>query len=203
MKAILFDMDGVLIDARDWHYEALNLALEKFGHSISRESHLTTFDGLPTRKKLEILSKSTNLPTGLHETINSLKQKYTMQISYTKCAPTFKHQRALSSLKNLGYKIGVCSNSIRQTVLTLMELSALSPYIDLVYSSEDVINSKPSPEMYIKAMNELGVTPQETLIVEDSPFGIQAANQSNAHVLKVNDPMNVSLDNILTAIGGC
>ena len=62
IKAILFDMDGVLIDAREWHYDALNQALNHFGFHISLESHLSTFDGLPTRKKLEILSKSVNLP---------------------------------------------------------------------------------------------------------------------------------------------
>ena len=74
IKAILFDMDGVLIDARSWHYEALNLALGHFGYKISLESHLLTFDGLPTKDKLEILSKTIDLPRGLHEIVSSLKQ---------------------------------------------------------------------------------------------------------------------------------
>ena len=56
IKAIIFDMDGVLIEAKDWHYEALNQALKLFGFTISRYDHLVTFDGLPTRKKLEMLS---------------------------------------------------------------------------------------------------------------------------------------------------
>ena len=80
IKAILFDMDGVLIDARDWHYDALNKALSHFGYLISRDSHLSTFDGLPTKDKLQILSKSKNLPFGLHSHINKLKQKYTIVI---------------------------------------------------------------------------------------------------------------------------
>ena len=73
IKAVLFDMDGVLIDAKDWHYEALNRALEHFGFAISRESHLSTFDGLPTRAKLQMLTKARGLPERLHEFINSLK----------------------------------------------------------------------------------------------------------------------------------
>ena len=52
IKAILFDMDGVLIEAKEWHYEALNRALDLFGMPISRYDHLITFDGLPTRKKI-------------------------------------------------------------------------------------------------------------------------------------------------------
>jgi beta-phosphoglucomutase len=52
IKAVVFDMDGVLIEAKDWHYEALNRALKLFGYEISRYEHLTTFDGLPTRRKL-------------------------------------------------------------------------------------------------------------------------------------------------------
>ena len=64
IKAVLFDMDGVLIDAKDWHYEALNKALKLFGIEINRYDHLTTFDGLPTKVKLDLLSKRFYLPEG-------------------------------------------------------------------------------------------------------------------------------------------
>jgi beta-phosphoglucomutase-like phosphatase (HAD superfamily) len=99
IKAVLFDMDGVLIDAKDWHYEALNRALLHFGHAISRESHLSTFDGLPTRQKLKVLSKVRGLPEGLHEFLNKLKQVYTLEITHQRCKPSFNHQYALSKLK--------------------------------------------------------------------------------------------------------
>lgn len=59
IKAVLFDMDGVLIDAKDWHYEALNKALGLFGLGISRYDHLHTFDGLPTNVKLENVIRTT------------------------------------------------------------------------------------------------------------------------------------------------
>ena len=76
IKAIVFDMDGVLIEAKDWHYEALNKALRLFGYEISRYDHLVTYDGLPTSKKLEMLSLEKGLPTGLHQFINQMKQSY-------------------------------------------------------------------------------------------------------------------------------
>ena len=200
IRAVLFDMDGVLIDAKDWHYEALNRALAHFGFRISRESHLSTFDGLPTRKKLEMLTKARGLPEQLHEFINTLKQDYTLEISQTRCKPSFNHQYALSKLKAEGYKIAVCSNSVRQSVETMMEFSALEPYIDLLISNEDVSKGKPDPEMYIKAMSTLKVKPEECLILEDNDHGIQAAIASGGNLLKIGVPDDVTYQAIKTRI---
>src|SRR3954465_5329544 len=95
IKAIIFDMDGVLIDAKDWHYEALNKALGLFGMEISRYDHLVTYDGLPTRRKLEMLTLERGLPIELHAFINDMKQRYTMDLVHQNCKPTFSHEFAL------------------------------------------------------------------------------------------------------------
>ena len=92
IKAILFDMDGVLIDAKDWHYEALNKALGLFGVGISRYDHLHTFDGLPTKVKLEMLEEQYYLPKELHSFINEVKQKYTQELIEIKCKTMFHYQ---------------------------------------------------------------------------------------------------------------
>ena len=125
IKAIIFDMDGVLIEAKDWQYEALNQALELFGFTISRYDHLVTFDGLPTRKKLEMLSLEKGLPNGLHKFINHMKQIYTMEHVYMKCKPLFNHQYALSRLKHEGYGLALASNSVRITIDMMMEKADL------------------------------------------------------------------------------
>lgn len=200
IKAILFDMDGVLIEAKDWHYEALNRALDLFGMPISRFDHLTTFDGLPTRKKLEMLSLERGLPRELHEFINEMKQHYTMELVHTRCIPRFLHEYALSSLKTLGYKLAVCSNSVRNTVETMMEKAGLRTYLDYIVSNEDVGNGKPDPEMYLKAMAHFGYHPHECLIVEDNENGIKAARASGGHLLVVEDVDGTSLENILEAM---
>src|SRR3712207_218770 len=114
IKAVIFDMDGVLIDAKEWHYEALNAALRLFGSEISRYDHLITFDGLPTKKKLEMLSLEGGFPRKLHGFVNDLKQQYTMEIVYTKCKPVFQHQYALAKLKAEGFRLVVGSNSVRK-----------------------------------------------------------------------------------------
>lgn len=200
IKAVAFDMDGVLIEAKDWHYEALNRALGLFGHTISRIDHLTTFDGLPTKKKLEMLTLDRGLPRGLHGMINELKQVYTTEITHQKCKPTFAHEYALSKLKGQGYKLAVASNSIRPTVELMMEKSNLRGYLDVLVSNQDVANPKPHPEMYLAAAAKLGVTPAECLVVEDNPHGVKAAEAAGCPVLVVQGVDEVYLANILSAV---
>lgn len=200
IKAVLFDMDGVLIEAKEWHYETLNKALELFGMPISRYDHLTTFDGLPTRKKLEMLSLDCGLPKELHEFLNEMKQRYTMETVYTSCKPQFIQEYALSSLKARGYKMSVCSNSVRLTVEAMMEKAGLARYLDLMVSNEDVKKGKPDPEMYLKAMAHFGLQPEECLIVEDNENGIRAARASGAHLLVVKEVSDTNFDNIMARI---
>ena len=200
LKAVIFDMDGVLFDARDWHFESLNKALGLFGSEISRYDHLVTFDGLPTKKKLEMLSMEGRLPLKLHDFINELKQEYTWEMVYSKCKPIFQHQFTLANLKNNGYGIVVCSNSIRKTIDLMMAKSGLNEYLDFFLSNQDVEQAKPHPEIYIKAIQRLGLKPEECLVVEDNQNGVKAALASGAHVLKVGSPSDVNFNLILNEI---
>lgn len=200
IKAILFDMDGVLIEAKDWHYEALNEALRLFGHEISRQDHLTTFDGLPTRDKLNLISETSFLPVSLHGFVNEMKQHYTRTQIELKCKPLFQHEYALSKLKKEGYKIAVCSNSIRASIDNMMEKAALTQYLDLIMSNEDVTKGKPNPEIYTTAMQRLGVLPEECLILEDNKNGIAAAKASGGNLLQIVEVTDVNYKNIRNRI---
>ncbi|MBU3888377.1 HAD family phosphatase [Methylosinus sporium] len=200
IKAILFDMDGVLIEAKDWHYDALNDVLGIFGMAIDYDAHLATFDGLPTRRKLEILSKSRGFPHGLHDFVNRLKQGRTVEITTAKCRPLFQHRFALSRLKRDNLKLAVCSNSVRQTVELMMRLSNLEPFLDLMVSNEDVKKAKPDPEMYRYAIGRFGLQPHEVLILEDNDHGIAAARASGAHLMIIGTVEDVRYDKIREAI---
>jgi len=200
IKAVLFDMDGVLIDAKDWHYEALNDALRLFGMEISRSEHLSTYDGLPTKRKLEMLSTTRGLPRALHGFLNEIKQRRTYELTVERCRPMFHHQYALSRLKREGMMIGVCSNSIRATIDTMMKSSELAQYLDFFISNEDVQNAKPHPEMYLTAIERCGVQPHEAIIVEDNDHGIQAARASGGHVLEVQTVFDVTYERIRNMI---
>lgn len=193
-------MDGVLIEAKNWHYEALNKALGLFGMEISRYDHLITYDGLPTKRKLEMLSTERGLPTGLHDFINEMKQQYTMEIVYSHCKPVFFHEYALSRLKNEGYRLAVASNSIRQTVKVMLQQAALIDYLELYLSSQDVKIGKPDPSIYIKAIEKLGLSPKECLIIEDNENGIKAAKASGAWLMEVCEVDQVNYKNIINHI---
>lgn len=197
IKAIIFDMDGVLIEAKDWHYEALNRALALFGMEISRYDHLVTYDGLPTRRKLEMLSTEHMLPSGLHDFINQIKQKHTLELVHARCKPRFQHEYALSRLKNEGYRLAVASNSIRNTVQTMMEKSNLINYLDFCLSSQDVTTGKPDPEIYTKAIDRLGLSPKNCLVIEDNENGKIAARKSGAYLMEISEVEEVTYENIM------
>ena len=196
IKAVIFDMDGVLIDAKDWHYEALNRALSHFGYTITRYDHLVTFDGLPTRKKLEMLTREYGLPPSLHAFLNDLKQIYTTELVHARCKPLFQHEYALSNLRAAGMKLAVASNSIRASIELMMLKSNLRGYLEAIVSNQDVKIGKPDPEIYLKAMTLLGVAPEETLVVEDNEHGIAAARAAGAHLMVVTEITDVTLDNV-------
>lgn len=200
IKAIIFDMDGVLIDAKEWHYKALNKALGLFGTKISRYDHLVTYDGLPTKEKLKMFSIEKELPIELHDFINNMKQIYTMDFVYTKCKPVFYHQFALSKLKNDGYIIVVCSNSIRNTIKVMMENAKLIEYLDFFLSNQDITHAKPHPEIYIKAIKKLDLQPDECIILEDNENGIKAAIASGANLMRVDSVEDVNYKNICMKI---
>ena len=200
IKAVIFDLDGVLIEAKDWHYEALNRALRLFGFTISRYDHLVTFDCLPTVTKLNMLSQEKGLPIGLHDFINELKQKYTMELIYANCKPRFYHEYALSKLKSDGYSIGCASNSMRDSINIMLEKSSLDIYMDVIFSAQDVDNPKPAPDMYDQSIQKLGLKPKNCLIIEDNQNGIIAAKASGGHLLIVDDVKEFNIKNIYNKI---
>jgi HAD superfamily hydrolase (TIGR01509 family) len=193
-KLIIFDLDGVLVEAKNIHYDALNEALGE-QYSISWVEHLSTYDGLKTNQKLEMLSERKGLPTELHKQVWEKKQRLTLQ-KLKELKPNQTLQSVMNALVEDGYKIAVCSNSIRKTVLTVLSKLGIMEFMDYIISNEDVQNSKPHPEMYWRAISKMGCLPEETLIVEDSPYGLLAAYRSKAHVLRVNNPQEVTYTNI-------
>lgn len=200
IKAIIFDLDGVLVEARELHYKALNRALEKFGHTITRDEHLSTYDGLPTKKKLELLSERKGLPREAHDAVWQEKQNQTRNIIKTEFKHDERMRSILQKLRAEGYKIAVCSNSIRETTELMLIHKGLIEYLEFFLSNEDVRFSKPHPEMFLRAMVQLGVGPRECLIVEDSHHGRQAAHASGAHLCGVTNTVDVTYEKIAYAL---
>lgn len=197
IKSIVFDMDGVLIDARDWHFDALNMALEIFGVRISEEMHLAEFDGLPTSVKLNKLSEQGLLPYELHKLVNATKQERTLRIAAQRCFPNPSHVAMLSYLRNHNFKIGLATNSIRRTTLAMLTHAGILEFFDSILTNEDVTYPKPNDEIYTISTKLLGNSCLETLVVEDNKNGITAAKAAGCHVLEVLNPDDVHLDRLL------
>ena len=195
IKLILFDLDGVLIDAKEIHYLALNDALGK-DYAISISDHRNLYDGRKTYEKLALLTERVGLPVELHQKIFDEKQRLTMVLMQD-LEPIEEIKLLFQELEALGYMIGVCSNSIRRTVLTALAKTGLIEHCTLILSNEDVKNSKPHPEIYWKAMSMMGSLPEETMIIEDSPPGLLAAARSKASYIRVESPNETTREKIL------
>lgn len=201
IKLIIFDLDGVLVDAKELHYEALNLALASIGpkYVISREEHLSKYDGLNTTKKLNMLTQEKGLPKLKHDEVWRLKQEKTLEI-IKKFNKDERLVSVLSELRSLGYKIAVASNSIRETVKMMLMTKGFMEYVDFFYSNQDVKNPKPATEMYLRCMLKAEVDPKETVIVEDSHIGRKAAISSGAYLFGVKDSNDVKFDSLIDYI---
>lgn len=191
-NAILFDLDGVLVDACDWHYHALNEALRTvMGFDITREEHETKYNGLPTNVKLRML----NIDDHTANKIGELKQIITMKMIYNHANIMVEKQELHQYLKNNGIKIACVTNSIAATANLMLERTGQLQYMDLIVTNEDVQNNKPSPDCYNYAIEKLGVDPSACICVEDSPKGLQAAINSRAeNVWSVANSSEVTLE---------
>lgn len=200
-KLIIFDLDGVLVNSKDWHYQALNESLEKIDkkYVISYEEHLSIYDGLNTTKKLELLTDNKGLDKKNYQKVWENKQKATFKI-LKELKTDYKLVELFKKIKDKEYLIAVASNSIRETVKLCLIKLGIMEYVDYYVSNEDVKNPKPFPEMYWKCMSKLKCLPKNTIIVEDSHIGRQGAIDSGANLLAVEDCNDVSENTIISKI---
>ena len=193
LKNYLFDLDGVLVNACDWHYETLNQALTKEGFApISLSDHVEKYNGLPTKIKLQMM----NVPESKHKQIIKLKAEFLQQIIDTECKIDYKKIELFEHLKAKNGKIACVTNSVRHTVDNILNNMGIKNYFDIIVSNEDVTKNKPDPEPYNLTVDTLRINPQETLIIEDSIKGFLAAAASKVSLLwKVPDADFVNLCN--------
>jgi len=197
---VIFDLDGVLINSREVHFEAMNSALKALDYPIiPKDDHLSTYDGLPTTRKLKLLTEKEGYPSPSdYDKIWKLKQEYSKDI-FDELQPSEKLIEIFITLKDRGYKIAVASNSIRNTIILILARLGILEYVDIIQSNEDVKRPKPYPEMIWNAMQAVGTIPSRTLILEDSHIGRQGAIDSGAHLMPIEDENDVKLQELLEA----
>tara|TARA_R100000995_G_scaffold58268_1_gene29174 strand:- start:8802 stop:10160 length:1359 start_codon:yes stop_codon:yes gene_type:complete len=200
---VIFDLDGVLVETKHIHFDALNKALAEIDPKfcISKSDHLNIFDGLKTRDKLNILSDSFGLPPHTHDNIWQTKQKITSE-KFSTIKPDLKLIEAFNWLRSRNIKMACCSNAIRKSVYGMLCRAGLIEFFDYILSNEDVENSKPHPQMYWEAMSAFKANPENTLIIEDSPNGLLAAQRSGANVWRVKSPQEITIKTLTSQLSG-
>jgi beta-phosphoglucomutase-like phosphatase (HAD superfamily) len=199
LKLVIFDMDGVLVDACDWHKDAFNQALEELcGYKISDEEHYSEFNGLPTKTKLAKLAEKGIVKEDkkLHKEINNLKQENTIRIIEESCVYDNSKVNLVSWLKLKGIKVACFTNSIRKTAELMLDKCGVLSELDLLVTNQDVKEPKPSPEGYLKVLKHFNISPQDAMIVEDSPKGIKAATAAGCKIMKVDNATQVYTENM-------
>jgi HAD superfamily hydrolase (TIGR01509 family) len=188
IKLVIFDMDGVLVDACEWHRIALNESLKEVcNYEITLEQHYNEFNGLPTKVKLRKLSERGILSEDKIDIVENIKQDKTLDVIAKECRVRDEKIELMKRLKKNNLKIACYTNSIRKTAELMLEKTGIKGYFDLILTNQDVTQAKPNPEGYIKLMNIFNVANSECIIVEDSPNGLKAAKSSGATVLEVKN----------------
>jgi HAD superfamily hydrolase (TIGR01509 family) len=196
VELVIFDLDGVLVDACEWHRVALNEALKEVcNYEISLEDHYNKYNGLPTKVKLAALTEINILSEDEHIDVYDLKQEKTKEIIESNAKIRQEKIDLLEWLvqdKNL--KVACFTNSIRETAYMMLDKTGILNYFDMVLTNQDVEKPKPDPEGYIKTLKELDISNKNTIIVEDSPKGLQAAKESGCHVISVKNADEVTIE---------
>jgi len=196
-KLFIFDLDGVLVEACDWHKDALNEALmEICDISISQEEHIATFNGIPTSQKLKILTEKGLVPIENHQRINDLKQEKTIEIIEKLAYIRPEKIEMINAIKEKGHIVACYTNSIRKTANLMLDKTGIKDIFDFILTNQDVEHPKPNPEGYLFLMKKFNFCQNDTFIIEDSPKGIEAATKSGANVIKVKNADEVNIETI-------
>ena len=188
-----------MIDSRDLHYQALNLAISEINQlwKISYDDHIKFYNGNPTYKKLEMLSERyPDITESDILNISNRKKEFTRLLVEQIIKKDDELIEIFLYLKSMSIKIGVASNSIRETVKTVLSGIGVYELTDIIFANEDVVDPKPSPEIYNKTFSALGHKPEDCVVFEDSDLGVTAAVTSGASVVKINSRRDISLDAI-------
>lgn len=201
INLVIFDLDGVLVDACEWHRVALNNALKEVcNYEISLEDHHSEFNGIPTKVKLNKLLSKGFVRLEDFGKIEELKQQKTLELIEAEACVRNEKVEMIEYLKSRGLKVACYTNSIRMTAELMLKKTGILSLFDMLVTNQDVKLAKPSPEGYNNCMKAFCVSPENCLIVEDSPKGIEAATKSGARVLVVHGPDEVNKDLFLRKV---
>lgn len=196
-RGLVFDLDGVLVESKDLHYQALRQALAKEDIVLEEEEHRLVYDGLSTRQKLTLLTRNRGLPEHRHHHVFAEKQRITLELTAQHVHVDPKLQATFAKLRADGHVIVVASNCIRASVDVLLKALGLVDLVDVTLSNQDVFKPKPFGDIYARAAVSLGCRPSDLVVFEDSPTGFEACIRAGCRLVKVDGPHQLSYEWIM------
>lgn len=191
MKAIIFDMDGVIIDSEPLHTKLELELLEEFGGKISKKEH-DDFTGTTDYYMWSTFKDRFNLEPSVEELIEIKKDRFIQNIHEVKLVDNF--YEFMLKLYNEKYLLALASSNNRKSINLVMDKFNLKKYIEYSISGEEVVKGKPNPEIFLKAAEKLDVKPQECLVVEDSSAGVIAAKSAGMKCIGFKNPNSGNQD---------
>lgn len=186
IKAVIFDLDGVVVDSERVHIEAEKQTMLKYGVGISSEE-LHRYTGTAARFMFTELIKKYRLNTTF-EKIFSEKEEILFKLMEKDVQPTKGIIELFEKLKREKIKLAIASSSHKRFITYVLEKLNIVDLFDSIVSSEDVIYGKPNPETFLRAANELKVNPTECLVIEDSKLGVEAAKNAGMKCVGYRNP---------------
>lgn len=186
IKAVIFDMDGLMIDSERVTYNGYKKVLGDMGLDITEEFYTTLLGRtIETAKQLfeNVYGKDFHL-----DDVIPLVHKYMADLFDNEGVPVKKGLvDLLKYLKDNNYKTVVATSSQRKRVDHILNIANISQYFDDSICGDEVTHGKPNPEVFLRACEKAGVKPDEALVLEDSEAGIQAAYSGKIKVICIPD----------------
>jgi len=175
--AVIFDMDGVLADTGPIHYESWVKMANEIGKTFKKSFFEATFgqQSVPITRQLV----GRNVDQNLVEKWAQLKEQYYREMLKDKIKPLPGVIELIEDLKSINFKLAVGSSGPPENVELLLTSLKIEHFFDTIITAAEVQNGKPSPEVFIIAAQKINVKPQNCLVIEDAPVGIEAAKRAN------------------------
>ena len=193
-QAIIFDLDGVLVDSEPLFLNAVNMLLEQEGATpVTEEENRTTLLGTTVEETWRRIVQTRHLPHPFPHYIERY-DPIVKQVLQERLAPQPGVPRLLEALRQRGLKAAVASSSLRSWVDLKLTTLGLQDAFDTVLGGDDVSRGKPDPDIYLLAAQHLGLSPRECIAIEDSPAGIAAAVAAGTYTIAVRTTFTRGLD---------
>ena len=192
IRAVIFDLDGVIVESENAHIEAEKQTFLKYGVRISSEE-LHKYTGTTAKVMFTELIRKYRLNTTFEE-ISGQKEDTLFRLLKEDAEPTKGITALLRELKSKRIKLAIGSSSTKKQIKYVLNKLEIAHIFNCVVGAEDIVNSKPDPEIFLKAAAELNANPSECLVVEDSKLGVEAAKRAHMKCVGYRNPNSGNQD---------